>query len=123
MDRRNLILSVLLVVQLALVVFFFWPNQGSNAAVSALISDLSEANVTGVKIQSKTDTIDLAKTGDSWVLANHGDYPVDTIKVTDLISQVLSVDTARLVARTASSHNRLQVADDQYVTKVDLATS
>ncbi|HMN29699.1 MAG TPA: DUF4340 domain-containing protein, partial [Caldilineaceae bacterium] len=85
--------------------------------------DLAAANVTGLKIQSKTDTISLAKTGDSWVLANHGDYPVDTVKVTDLISKVLSIATARLVARTASSHNRLQVADDEYVTKVDLATS
>jgi hypothetical protein len=123
MNQRNIILSGILVVQLALVAWLFWPNQGSNAAVGALLSDVTEADVTGITVQAGEQTINLAKTGDSWVLTNYGDYPVDSIKVSDLISKVLSVDTGRLVARTPGSHKRLQVAADDYVRKVDLALS
>jgi hypothetical protein len=120
MDRRNVILSAILVVQLALVAFLFWPNRGGSVAVGALVPGVEEAGVTGVKIQAPDATIELAKEGDGWVLANYGGYPVDTVKVTDLVTKLLSIDTSRLVANTASSHNRLQVAEDDYVRKIDL---
>ncbi|RIK41159.1 MAG: hypothetical protein DCC55_12790 [Chloroflexi bacterium] len=122
MDRRNVILSGILVVQLALVAFLFWPNRGGSAAVGALLPGIEEASITEVKIQATDATIELAKEGDSWVLANYGGYPVDTFKVNDLITKALSIDTSRLVANTASSHNRLQVADDEYVRKIDLTS-
>lgn len=122
MDRRNVILSGILVVQLALVAFLFWPNRGGSVAVGALVTGVEEAGVTGVKIQAPDATIELAKEGDGWVLANYGGYPVDTMKVTDLITKLLSIDTSRLVANTATSHNRLQVADNDYVRKIDLTS-
>jgi hypothetical protein len=123
MDRRNLLLSGILVLQLALVAWLFWPSAGSNAAVGALITNLDAATVNAVKIQAGEAAIELAKEGEGWVLANYGGYPVDTIKVTDLISKVQAIDTSRLVARTASSHNRLQVADDEFAKKIDLTTA
>jgi hypothetical protein len=120
MDRRNVILSAILVVQLALVAFLFWPNRGGSVAVGALVPGVEEAGVTGVKIQAPDGTIELVKEGDGWVLANYGGYPVDTLKVSDLVTKLLSIDTSRLVADTASSHPRLQVAENDYVRKIDL---
>lgn len=122
MDRRNLILSGILMVQLALVAFLFWPNRGGSVAVGALVAGVEEAGVTGVKIQAPDATIELAKEGDGWVLANYGGYPVDSMKVSDLVTKLLSIDTSRLVANTPSSHNRLQVAEDDYVRKIDLTS-
>jgi hypothetical protein len=123
MDRRNILLSVLVIIQAGLAAFLLWPSTGSNAAAGALITGVTADTVTGVTIQGDDNTINLAKAGESWVLPDYGDFPVDTVKVTDLISNVLMIDTSRLVARTASSHNRLQVAADEYVRKVDLTTT
>jgi hypothetical protein len=123
MDRRNILLSVLVLVQAGLAAFLLWPSAGSNAAAGALITGVTADAVTAVTIQGDDNTINLAKTGDSWVLSDNGDFPVDAVKVTELISNVLTVDTSRLVARTASSHNRLQVAADEYVRQVDLTTN
>jgi hypothetical protein len=123
MDRRNWILSGLLVLQVALVAWLFWPNQTSNVAMGALITGIEGSAINSVKIQSQDRTIELVKGDEGWTLANYGGYPVDEVKVTGLISKVLAIDTGRLVASTASSYNRLQVADDEFTRKIELGTA
>jgi len=124
LERRNQILSVILVLQLALAAFVLWPRTGSNAAAGALITGVSADSVTAVTIQDDTGkTVYLAKSEGAWVLPNNGNYPVNGVQVTDLISKVVSINTGRLVANTATSHNQLQVAADEFVRRVDLRTS
>jgi hypothetical protein len=123
MDRRNVLLSAILVLQLVLVAFFFWPSGAGNAAVNALLPELSADAITGVTIQGDDRTLELAQAGDGWVLTNYGDFPVDATKVTDLISKTLAIDTSRLVARTAASHTRLQVDSEEFAKKVELTTA
>lgn len=123
MDRRNQLLSVLLIIQVALVAFFFWPNKNSNAAVGALITGVKGADITDVKIQDDKKTVHLAKADGKWVLPDNGNYPVNEVQVSDFISKVLKIDTSRLVANTASSYKRLKVDDKDFVRRVDLKTS
>lgn len=123
MDRRNLILSGILILQVALIAFLFWPNRQSSVAASALLTGVNGDEVTALTVQGNDKTLELSKEAEGWVLANYGDYPVDTVKVTDLISKVLQIDTSRLVASNAASHSRLQVSDDEFVRKLDLTTA
>lgn len=123
MDRRNQILALLLVIQIALVGWFFFRPTGSTAAAGKLLPDLQAANVNGLTVQEKDKSVKLAKSGDNWVLPDNGDFPVEAVKVTDLISKLLTIDTGRLVASNASSYNRLKVADDDYVKRIELTTA
>lgn len=118
MDRRNLILSGILVVQIVLIAFFFWPQERSNAAVSTLLENLSEGSLSSVVVESPTERIELSKTDDGWVASNYGDYPVDSLKISELISKVVDIDTSRLVAQTSSSHNQLRVSDREFAKKL-----
>ncbi len=123
MDRRNQILSIVLIVQVALVAFVFWPNQNSSAAVGKLLAGVKAADVTDVKIQDDKKTVHMAKTDGQWVLPDNGNYPVKEIQVSQIISKVLAVDTSRLVASTAASHKRLKVDDKDFMRRIDLTTS
>ncbi len=123
MDRRNQILSVVLIVQVALVAFFFWPSRNSNAAVGMLLSGVKAADVTDVKIQDDKKTVHMAKADDKWVLPDNGNYPVNEVQVSGIISKVLTIDTSRLVANTAASYKRLKVDDKDFVRRLDLTTS
>jgi hypothetical protein len=122
MERRNLILTILLFLQVGLAAFLFWP-QGGERAASNLLSQVTANQITALTIQEASKSIKLAKSGEQWVLTDYGDFPVDTVKVTDLISKVLGINTSRLVARNASSHNRLKVADDDFVKKIEMTGS
>lgn len=120
MDRRNQILSGILVLQVLLAAFIFWPSTTSNAAVGALITDVKAADVTDIKIQDDKKTVHLAKANGKWVLPDNGDFAVNEIQVSDFISKVLKIDTSRLVANTAASHTRLKVDDKDFVRRIDL---
>jgi hypothetical protein len=123
MDRRNQILTLLLIVQLALVGYLFRPSAGSSGPAGKLLGDLKTADVTAVNVKEKDKNVKMSKSGDNWVLPDNGAFPVEAVKVTDLISKLLSIDTSRLVASNASSYNRLKVADDDYVKNIELTTS
>lgn len=123
MERRNLILSGILVLQIALIAVLFWPQDRSNAAVSMLLNNVSESSLSALTVESPTERVDLSKSDDGWVATNYGDYPVDSLKISELISTVVGIDTGRLVAQTASSHNQLQVSDSQFAKKLTFTGS
>src|SRR3954464_2595566 len=87
MDRRNQILSVVLIIQVALVAFVFWPSQNSNAAVGKLLSGVKAADVTDIKIQDDKKTVHMAKADGKWVLPDNGNYPVNEIQASQIISK------------------------------------
>lgn len=122
-DRRNQILTAILVIQVALVAFFFWPSRISNAARGALITGVKGAEVTDLKIQGDKKTVHIAKVAGKWVLPDNGNYPVHEVQVNSIISKVLAIDTSRLVASTAASQKRLKVDDKDFVRRIDLTTS
>lgn len=123
MERRNQILAVILLLQVALVGFVFWPANRGAASAAALLTDVKLEDVNSVTIQDSGDnakTLKVTRAGDSWVLSSAADYPVDTVKATDLISKVLSINTRQLVAQSDTSHKRLEVAADKFQRRIDL---
>ena len=114
------ILAGLLIVQVGLSVFTFWPRTAAGQA-APLFADLDTAAVTRVDIRAGTgDEVTMARSGDGWVMPDADDFPVTADKVTALLDKIAALSTDRLVTNTAASQARLQVADDDYATRIAL---
>jgi hypothetical protein len=121
MSRRNWILLIVLVAQLGLVAWFYWP-QPAPVAAGPLLADLAAAQVTGVTIEDNTARVALAQVDGAWVLHDGSSYPAAGLSVTGFISDVLAIDTGRLVATSPASHTRLRVSPADFVRRVTLST-
>ncbi len=122
MNRRNQILSGLVVLQLVIIAVLFWPGQGANASVERLFPGVTLDDIQAITIQQGDATVRVARGGDGWVLPDADDFPVTALSATDTISKVLQINTSRLVASNSGSHERLQVTDENAVRKVNLET-
>ena len=121
MSRLNQILIVLLVVQLALVGFIFWPRPASEAQGDPLLADFNADEVVTLTIaDGEGNQLVLGKSGDAWVLPQAGDFPVDGEKVTPFLEKIAAVQANRLVTQTEGSHQRLQVAPDDFNRRLEL---
>jgi hypothetical protein len=121
MNRGNQILVAILVVQIALAVFVFWPRQASVAAGEPLLAGVEVDQIARVTIRDAAgEQVQLAKTDDGWVVADAGGYPVTEGAVPELLDKLVGLKSGRLVAETAGSYQRLQVADQNYAHRVEL---
>ncbi len=119
MSRTNWILAAVLLLQLALAGWMLRPAAQREAA-QPLLRDVAAEAVTRVHISDATGSVTLAKEGGGWSDPDADGFAVQSADVTRLISDVLSVDTARLVANTAASHTRLKVAASDFVHRIEL---
>ncbi len=118
----NQILLALLVIQVIVAGIIFWPS-GSAAGQGGLMLDLTIEEVTKLTIINESgDNIVLDKEGDGWILANTDGFPALENKVTDVLTQVVNIQTNRLVAQTDTSHRRLQVAEEEFMRQVIVET-
>ena len=120
MNRRNLFLGLLLALQAVLIAVLFWPQPQAEGA-GRLFPEFALEEVTGITLSYDGDTLALARGEGGWVLPEAGNFPVDEVKVTDLLTKVVQLDTSRLVASNTTSLTRLQVADEAYMRKVEIA--
>jgi hypothetical protein len=119
-QRLNVILSALLVVQIALGAVIFWPRSAEGAGGEPFFPGLSAGDVVRITIvDSDGGRIGLQRTGDGWVLPEADDFPALEDKVSSTLEQLLDVGTGRLVTRTPASHDQLQVAIDNYAMRVE----
>jgi hypothetical protein len=115
MSRLNLILAVLLVLQLVVAAVVLWPAPAASGEGESLLPGFQADRVVGVTITSGTgQTVQLTRRDGQWVLASAGDYPVQEDKVPPFLEKIAKLQADRPVTETASSHERLGVADDAY---------
>lgn len=121
MTRSQQILAVILVIQLALTAFIFWPQSSGQAANEPLLPNFTAADVISMTIEDADgNRIVLAKDGDQWVLPEAGEYPANGDKNLPVLEKLENVQTNRLVTETESSHKRLKVAPDDFNRKLDI---
>jgi len=122
MNRRNQILAALLAAQLIIAAIVFVPRVlPSPSAAAPLFGSLKAADVTGLVIQEQNGNhVELAKKDNAWVAPNSDDYAASSDKITAFVTKLIGLQSDPLITRTASSHKRLQVADDAFVRKIDL---
>lgn len=122
MTKLQKILSGVLVVQALLAVVVFWPRS-SAAAAAELFPDLETASITKITFaDNEGSRVELARQGEGWVVASGADYPADGTKIEPVLDKLVALQGNRLVARTATSHKRLQVAEDDFLRKVQVTT-
>jgi len=124
MKRHHQILAAVLVVQILISVFVFWPKPAANAAGEPLFPDVEASDISSLTI-SDTDgnSVTLLRLLEGWTLPDAGDYPADEEKVQPLLEKIAAMTTARLVTRTRTSHKRLQVAEDDFARLIEFKTN
>lgn len=121
MNRRNWILLIVLLVQAAFVAFPWYPRP-SVAQAGPLLAGVTVDDVTGITLEGADKSIALARTAGGWGLSDADNYPANEINVSEVISKLAALNMGRPVATNASSHDRLQVAADNFVDKITLTT-
>lgn len=123
-SRTNQVLSLTLIVQIVIGILLFMPDDSdSGRAAGPLLAEFEPDHVVNLTIQDRDDnTIVLHKTGeDEWVLPDKGDYPAQRTRIQQLLNGLQSINRNRLIARNASSHDRLGVSGDEYERLLEVA--
>jgi hypothetical protein len=126
MTRLQRILTGILVAQLALAAFVFWPRPSKVSAGKSLLSDIKADDISSLTIRDDKGTsikLERQAPNQAWVLPEAGDFPADATKITPVLTKLAALTTDRLVAQTAGSHKQLQVAADAFQRKIDLGTA
>ena len=123
MNRSQQILAAILIIQILIVGAIFWVTSPQETPAGPLLSGYDADKVISLTITDNTGNIvKIARQGESWVLPDADGFPVDSEKVTSLLENLAAVDTSRPVTSTAASHERLQVAENDYSKKVEIET-
>ena len=123
MKRRDQVLGVALVVQIILSVVVLWPNPSVGAEREPLIPDLRAEDIVALSVtDDQGNRIALRKTEGGWIVADTDGYPAADSKITPTLEKIAALNTGRLVTRTDVSHQRLQVAADNFLRRLDLET-
>jgi hypothetical protein len=123
-SRTNIVLIVLLLLQVALSAYLLWPSDTATATGAPILKNVTTGDVTGLTItDNNARSVSFVKEGDTWTLADSDGYPANSQKITEMLDKLVGITTDRLVTKTPASHDRLQVAEDNYQRKVDITTA
>lgn len=120
MSRINKLLALLLVTQLALIAYVYRPDRISGPVTVHFFADITADQVVGLTITDSKQSVSMQKEGGLWQLGAAPYYPADAKKVEGLLNKLLALTSSRLVTHTASSHERLKVAPDNYIRKLTI---
>ena len=116
----NVALVVLMLIQLGAIALLYWPS--AEATDSApLLGELSAEDINELVVSTDSENaLRLVQTGSGWVLADRDNFPANPTKVEEIVDKLVAMETNRLVTQTDASHNRLQVAADNFAGKIDI---
>lgn len=122
LSRSNLLLIVLLAIQLVLLAISAVTSAGTEARpVEPILVGMSAADI---EVMSFTDDLDnevkLARRENGWVLPEADDFPVDGVKVEEILDKIARLDTRRLVATNRANFTRLEVGEEDFRRKLSL---
>ncbi len=123
MKRTQLILTIVLVVQIALSVVLFWPRAAAGETREPLFPDVAAADIVALQLEGPTDALTLRKVGDAWVLPDADDFPAQADKIAPVLEKLAELTPSRIVTSDPTAHRRLQVASDDFALKVTFETA
>ncbi len=138
MNRTNQILVVVLILQVALVAVVRLADTKPVVSTLEAIVSVDSAAVDKIEIYDKLSgdsaatsaattnsaatsekaKIVLEKTGDSWKLSSHYNYPAMTSKVDELLTKISNMKAREPVATSKTRHRQLRVAKDKYERRI-----
>ena len=120
MNKRNIFLLAILLLQIVLIGYMYRPGKETVAPVVEFFPGIEQDKVNGLIVtDNEQDSITLKKGEQGWTIEPDG-YPVNGIKADSLVGKLVSLKSTRLVARTASSRIRLKVDDEIFEQKIKL---
>ena len=142
MDKRNKILAILLAVQIVIIVFVYAGGTDYSQPQIELLPGIGNEQVSKLVIKDdEKQTATLVKGEEGWYLAKAESpakddkkeriikstdvfrYPVNQEKAGTLADKLAGLKSSRLVTRTESSHDRLQVGDTSASRKIEISTA
>ncbi|MCL4254672.1 MAG: DUF4340 domain-containing protein [Anaerolineae bacterium] len=122
MNRTNLFLTVILIVQAILIAIIALPrNSDAESGNSPLLAGFDATAVDNITITDSDDKqIRLVKADDVWVLADVDNYPAQETRVSDLLNTLSALNASRLVSDNSANQRRLGVADDEFERKIEI---
>lgn len=138
MNNRNKILTLLLVAQLIIIFIVYSGKTHDTGPAVSLMPGMAADQVRKMVIaDNEHHSIILEQDGNGWYAASGSlggengkgktfmstakvHYPVDQDKVTALVTKLVGLQSSRLVTTTRSSHDRLQVGDDNFNRRIEL---
>lgn len=122
LNRTNLFLAALLVVQIALIALVVVTTTGTEArAVMPILADIAVADVDRLTIADNLENeMTFARGETGWVLPDADDFPLESAKINETLDKLAGMDTRRLVASNPANFARLEVKDDDFRRRVTL---
>ncbi len=120
MNGRTGLLSMLLLAQLLVIAGLWFADNDSEPPAQTLLafepSEITRLDITE-RLDSGSNLASLRKLEQGWDLEG---YTVDEQKLTELLTQLSSLDSPWPVATTTQSQERFEVTDEGYQKRVDL---
>ena len=123
MKKWIFVLSGLLAAQLVLAIIFNLTGEeyGTFQSQEKLLSFDKQA-VTGLQIVDSTDSMQIEKQEDKWLLPNSGNFPASLRKVEQLLDTLAALEKGWPVARTRGAAQRFTVDKEQFERKLILVS-
>ncbi len=124
MNMRNQMLIAILLAQVALVAFLYWPQgRPSTGTATRLFSGVSAGDVNTFSIADQDGkNIILTKENGVWLIPAADNFPADREKLERFLEKITTLSSERLVTRTKSSHKRLKVDSSEFNRRVEFKT-
>lgn len=122
-NRTNLILLGVLVVQILLTILMFIPRTSASPQPSGpLVKDFKTEDVVGISLRdNENKELLFAKNASGqWVIPNADDYPVSTTVITGMLDKIKALNANRVIAQSSANYNRLKVGNDTYERLVEI---
>ena len=122
LNRTNLFLAALLVVQVLLLAVSVLTTTGTESRrVELILADIAVADVAGLIIADNLENeMTFARGEAGWVLPEADDFPLDSAKINETLDKLAGMDSRRLVASNPANFARLEVKDDDFRRRITL---
>ena len=114
------LLSLLLVAQLAVAAYLYWPKTVEHSAPDALAT-LASDTVAQLTVSDGESAVTLTRAGDGWALEDG--LPADPIKVGGVLQALTEQQPGYPIANSASAAQRFEVAEDDFQRRIELASA
>ena len=122
MSRGNILLAILLLAQVVLLAISVVLSSDAVARpIEPIVAGLAAADVEAISFADDlANEVTIARRDDGWVLPGADDFPVDSVKVEEILDKIAGLDRRRLIASNPANFARLEVSDDDFRRKVRL---
>ncbi len=121
MKNYHLYLLGLLAVQIV-IVFSLYTNESKRLAASETkpFVVINSDNITKVLVKDGSQTVDLVKNGDHWLIPSLNNLPVTKNKMEDNLNAIMDISVSWPIATTSSAKERFEVSEENFQRYVEL---